>query len=107
MASSSDLDCFQALYLPGPEQRSPYARPLLAEDLSNLPAAFIALAQFDPLRDDGQCYHQRLLHAGVTSQLYPGLGLVHGCLRARGLAAEVDELYDALLQALRPCLEQP
>ncbi|MCE4058529.1 alpha/beta hydrolase [Pseudomonas sp. Au-Pse12] len=107
LLSRSDLDGFQALYLPRPEQPSPYAWPLQAGDFSHLPTAFIALAQFDPLRDDGQCYHQRLLHAGVTSQLYPGLGLVHGCLRARGLAAEVDELYDALLRALRQCLEQP
>ncbi|MCL9658445.1 alpha/beta hydrolase [Pseudomonas protegens] len=105
LLSSSDLDCFQALYLPEPEPTSPYARPLRAENFSHLPPAFIALAQFDPLRDDGQCYHQRLLQAGVASQLYPGLGLVHGCLRARGLAAEVDGLYDALLRALREFLE--
>ncbi|WP_447776213.1 alpha/beta hydrolase [Pseudomonas chlororaphis] len=105
LLGSNDLDAYQALYLPGPSQRSPYARPLLATDFSGLPAAFIALAQFDPLRDDGALYHQRLLAAGGHSQLYPGLGLVHGCLRARGLAPEVDALYGALLDYLRACLE--
>ncbi|EJL06875.1 alpha/beta hydrolase [Pseudomonas chlororaphis] len=105
LLGSNDLDVYQALYLPGPERHSPYARPLLATDLRGLPAAFIALAQFDPLRDDGALYHQRLLAAGGHSQLYPGLGLVHGCLRARGLAPEVDALYGALLDYLRSCLE--
>lgn len=107
LLSSSDLDCFQALYLPGRPQRSAYARPLLAEQFSGLPPAFIALAQFDPLRDDGECYHRHLLGAGVASQLYPGLGLVHGCLRARGLAAEVDALYSALLRYLQQHLKRP
>ncbi|MGC5703310.1 alpha/beta hydrolase [Pseudomonas sp. NFXW11] len=97
LLSSSDLESFQTLYLPEPEQRSAYARPLLADDLRGLPPALIALAQFDPLRDDGALYHQRLLAAGGQSQLYPGLGLVHGCLRARGLVAEVDALYSLLL----------
>ncbi|AZD16238.1 alpha/beta hydrolase [Pseudomonas chlororaphis] len=105
LLGSNDLDAYQALYLPGPERHSPYARPLLATDLRGLPAAFIALAQFDPLRDDGALYHQRLLAADGDSQLYPGLGLVHGCLRARGLAPEVDALYGALLDYLRTCLE--
>lgn len=107
LLSSSDLDCFQALYLPGPDQRSAYARPLLAKDFSGLPAALIALAQFDPLRDDGECYHQQLLAAAVPSQLYPGLGLVHGCLRARGLATEVDDLYGILQDYLRQALALP
>jgi acetyl esterase len=34
---------------------------------------------------------------GVTATLYYGEGLVHGCLRARGQAAEVDALYETLL----------
>lgn len=105
LLSSGDLDCYHALYLPGPDHLSPYARPLLAKDFSNLPATFIALAQFDPLRDDGELYHQRLSTAGVDSILYPGAGLVHGCLRARGLAPEVDELYNVMLQCLRHYLK--
>ena len=40
-------------------------------------------------------------HKGVDTLLYPGKGLVHGCLRARGQVAEVDQLYDYLLHYLR------
>ncbi|MBD9601871.1 alpha/beta hydrolase [Pseudomonas sp. PDM10] len=97
LLSSSDLDCYHALYLRGTGQPSAYAMPLLAEDFSGLPPALIAVAQFDPLRDDGMLYAERLNAAGVTATLYYGEGLVHGCLRARGQVAEVDALYETLL----------
>lgn len=104
LLSTSDLDCYHALYLPGPTQRSPYAMPLLANDFSCLPPTFIAVAQFDPLRDDGVCFSERLNAAATPALLYQGQGLVHGCLRARGLAAEVDELYEAIFEYLRGTL---
>ncbi len=100
LLSSADAEGYLALYLRGSGKPSAYAMPLLAEDLSGLPKAFIAVAQFDPLRDDGQLYAERLQAAGVASVLYPGKGLVHGCLRARRQAPEVDQLYDCLLQYL-------
>jgi acetyl esterase len=70
--------------------------PLLATDFSRLPPAWIAVAQLDPLRDDGVLYAERLNTAGVAATLYVGEGLVHGCLRARGQVAEVDALYETL-----------
>ena len=97
LLSSSDLDCYHALYLRGTGQSSAYAMPLLAEDFSGLPPTLIAVAQFDPLRDDGMLYAERLNAANVDATLYYGEGLVHGCLRARGQVAEVDALYETLL----------
>lgn len=97
LLSSRDVDCYHALYLRGIGQPSPYAMPLLAGDFSGLPPALIAVAQFDPLRDDGMLYAERLNAAGVAATLYYGEGLVHGCLRARGQVAEVDALYETLL----------
>lgn len=100
LLSSADTDCYLALYLQGSGKPSPYAMPLLAADFSGLPKAFIAVAQFDPLRDDGMLYAERLQAAGVATVLYPGKGLVHGCLRARRQVPEVDRLYDDLLDYL-------
>jgi len=45
-------------------------------------------------------YAERLNAAGVAATLYHGNGLVHGCLRARGQAVEVDALYETLLRYL-------
>ncbi|MFL1419836.1 alpha/beta hydrolase [Pseudomonas fildesensis] len=100
LLSTADTDSYLALYLLGAGKPSPYAMPLLAEDFSGLPKAFIAVAQFDPLRDDGRLYAERLQAVGVDVLLYPGKGLIHGCLRARGAVAEVDQLYDALVRYL-------
>jgi acetyl esterase len=97
LLSSSDVDCYHALYLRGTPQPGAYAMPLLAGDFSGLPPALIAVAQFDPLRDDGVCYAEQLNAAGVAATLYYGEGLVHGCLRGRGQVAEVDALYETLL----------
>ncbi|MFT0474617.1 alpha/beta hydrolase [Pseudomonas antarctica] len=101
LLSTADTDCYLALYLRGAGKPSAYAMPLLAERFSDLPKALIAVAQFDPLRDDGMVYAERLQAAGVEAVLYPGKGLVHGCLRARGQAPEVDQLYDYMLGYLR------
>jgi acetyl esterase len=101
LLSMADTATYLALYLGESGRPSPYAMPLLAEDYNGLPQAFIAVAQFDPLRDDGMLYAERLQAAGVSTLLYPGKGLVHGCLRARGQVAEVDRLYDYLLDYLK------
>ena len=101
LLSTADSDYYRALYLGDDAQLSPYGMPLLATDFSGLPRAFIAVAQFDPLRDDGRLYAERLHAAAVETLLYPGKGLIHGCLRARRQAAEVDQLYDYLLGYLR------
>jgi acetyl esterase len=106
LLSSNDLECYRALYLTHRDQEKlPYAMPLMSTDFSALAPAFVAAAQYDPLRDDGVCYHKALKSAGVPSEFYLGAGLVHGCLRAKGKTPEVDALYGKLLAALRRFLD--
>jgi acetyl esterase len=72
-------------YLPNPADRvSPLAAPLKAPDHSGLPPAFIAVAENDPLRDDGIAYAEALRAAGVPVTLDTGKGLIHGYLRSMG-----------------------
>jgi acetyl esterase len=58
------------LYL-GPDRSAPpqYSSPAQLADLSDLPAAFISAAEYDPLRDEALDYASRLLGAGVSVDL--------------------------------------
>ncbi|MFF1816421.1 alpha/beta hydrolase [Kribbella sp. NPDC058245] len=63
-----------------------YAAPARAEDLSGLPPAFVSVCEFDPLRDEGLTYAQRLLEAGVSTELHHYRGTFHGA----GLVATAE-----------------
>ncbi len=70
---------FGDYYIRGQEDtKNIYAAPLLAEDLSNLPPAFVITAENDVLRDEGQVYARRLKEEGVEVQATCEEGLVHG-----------------------------
>ncbi|WP_066066944.1 alpha/beta hydrolase [Neobacillus soli] len=60
------------------DTKNKYVAPLLAEDLSNLPPAFILTAENDVLRDEGLAYAERLKQAGVKVETIIETGLVHG-----------------------------
>lgn len=65
---------FWSLYLNNSKEgKNPYASPLQAPDLSNLPPAMFVLADFDPLYDDGVQYAQKLQknRVPVTINTYP------------------------------------
>jgi acetyl esterase/lipase len=82
---------------------SPYAAPARAVDVSSLPPAYIATAEFDPLRDEGICYALRLLQAGVPVELHQWPGTFHGSqavLSAEVSQRQITELTAALRRAL-------
>ncbi|MFF6914325.1 alpha/beta hydrolase fold domain-containing protein [Streptomyces sp. NPDC012466] len=89
----------------GSQPATPYAAPARADDLSGLPPAYVATAEFDPLRDEGITYALRLLQAGVPVELHQWPGTFHGSLAV--LSADVSqrqfaELGAALRRALAP-----
>jgi len=60
------------------EAISPYAVPSRCGDLRGLAPAYILLAEFDPLRDEGISYASRLLAAGVPTEVHLFPGTFHG-----------------------------
>lgn len=78
LLTSNDMDWFERHYLPkGSDRADPRVSVLRAPDLSGLPPAYIATAGFDPLRDEGEAYAERLREAGVGVDLRRHPGLVH------------------------------
>ncbi|OMH29159.1 alpha/beta hydrolase [Motiliproteus sp. MSK22-1] len=73
-----------------------YLLPLEAEDFSGLPPARLYPVEFDPLKDDAVEYARRIKRVGGDADLTLGEGLVHGCLRAIGSAAEADQFYQSI-----------
>lgn len=81
--TTAGMPAINAMYCPNPrDRRDPLAAPLHAADHSGLPQAFVAVAEHDPLRDDGLAYAETLRAAGVPVTLDAGKGLIHGYLRA-------------------------
>jgi acetyl esterase len=78
LLTRADMDWFEDHYLPpGVDRDDPRVALLNATDLSGLPPAYIAVAGFDPLRDEGEAFAQRLREAGVRVALRRHPRLVH------------------------------
>ncbi|WP_430331082.1 alpha/beta hydrolase [Rhodococcus sp. ACT016] len=95
--TEAQMDWYTRHYVPSESDRTdPRASPVLAEDLSGLPPAYIALAGFDVLRDEGVEYAERLRAAGVPTTLRVHRGLVHAFVNLTGYGhAGVDALLEA------------
>jgi acetyl esterase len=86
-------------YLPNPaDRRLAWASPLLAERFEGLPPALILTAEFDPLRDEGELYAERLRAAGVEVTQQRMAGAIHGFLGSREDSAAGEALAVAKLR---------
>lgn len=87
----------------GSQTATPYAAPARATDLSGLPPAYVATAEFCPNRDEDIEYALRLLQAGVSVELHQWPGTFHGSqaiLSAEVSQRQLADLAGALRRAL-------
>lgn len=88
-------------YIPaGYDSTDPYLMPLAASDLGRLPPTLVMTAEFDPLRDEGIEYAQRLRSAGVAVQHIHAEDQMHGFLLLDRAVAKAAVLIDRLADAL-------
>jgi acetyl esterase len=84
----------------------PGMAPGRAENLAGLPAAYIAVAGHDPLRDDGIRYGELLAAAGVPVEVDNAEALVHGYIGYAGVVPAATAGLDRGLAALRAALHR-
>lgn len=69
--------------------------PLLADDARPLAPAYVSVAQYDPLQDEGLAYAAFLQRSGTPVHLRLEQGLTHDFLRMSGVVNGVEALYQA------------
>ncbi len=74
------MDWFWEAYVPDEDTDLTDVRlsPLLAKDFTGLPPAFVLTAGYDPLRDEGRAYADRLIDAGIKTTYVNYPGTIHG-----------------------------
>jgi acetyl esterase len=81
--------------------RNPYASPLRAADLAGLPPALIVTCEYDPLRDEGEAYGERLRAAGVPVTVRRYDEMIHGCFWMAGVVDRGRQLVAEIAAAVR------
>ena len=84
---ATDLGWFEDLYLADADAEHPDASPLVIDDLTNLPRSLVITAGFDPLRDQGRTYAERLSEAGNICDHSHYAGAIHGFF---GMPADIS-----------------
>ena len=108
LLETDTLEWFYDHYARTPDDRTDWRfSPLLAPDLSDVAPAFIALAGFDPLLDEGRAYAERLAQQGVKLECQVFEGLVHDFLRMRMVTQEIDAVYECLAAVLEAAVTKP
>ncbi|MBL7259725.1 alpha/beta hydrolase [Paractinoplanes lichenicola] len=99
---SGNLEAW-AWYLGG-KPADQYAAPTRAEDLAGLPPAFIDVGTVDLFRDEDIAFAQRLMAAGVPTELHIHPGSYHAAETFAAEAALSRRIWALRLDALRRAL---
>jgi acetyl esterase len=96
-----NLQWVMANYIPGgTDLKDPRLSPQHGE-VAGLPPAYIASAGFDPVRDDGEAYADKLRAGGIPVALTRQADLPHGYLNFVGLGGRFAEAASEAAGALR------
>ncbi|MBN1908332.1 MAG: alpha/beta hydrolase [Pirellulales bacterium] len=96
--------CWQQYLAREEDGAEPYASPLRAADFQGLPPALILTAEYDPLRNEGEAYAQRLADAGVPVTLTRYDGMIHAFFRRGNDLDQANTAIKQVADALRRAL---
>ena len=93
------MEWFFAHYVSSVEQgEDPQVSPLRADSLAGQPTAVVVTAEFDPLRDEGEAYADRLATSGVPVDRVRYDGLVHGFIDMVAFSEAASAALDDLVR---------
>lgn len=100
--TQADVEYFKDHYLPDRALAAdPRVSPLLAEDLSGLPPAYVIVAGFDPLRDEGIAYAEAMRDAGVDVAVDYAGPMIHGFLNMGLISPGARDFVGRIAAAIR------
>ena len=101
------MEWFFDHYTPDRASRSDWrVSPLRAASLAGLPPALVVTAGYDPLRDEGRAYAERLQASGVKTVHREFETLIHGFVGMRGAVHAAARAMDDMVAGVRHELAQ-
>ncbi len=104
MLDQDSIDWFMERYFPEGVPNDWRAAPLLASSHADLAPALVITAEFDPLRDEGEAYVDKLQDAGVPAKASRYDGQIHGFFGMGALVPAANGAVDEAGAALREAL---
>ena len=96
------MEDYLKLYESSPKDRqNPYFAPIIEKNLSHMPDTLILTAEFDPLRDEGEAYGERLKEAGNYVEVHRIPEALHGYFALGIRFFHVQEIFEIMNNFLR------
>ncbi|GGA13190.1 hypothetical protein GCM10008018_67650 [Paenibacillus marchantiophytorum] len=83
------------------EPSNPYFSPLLAENLSGMPATLIVVGEYDYLRLECEAYARKLTRSGVATKLIQYNGMDHAFLDKTGLYPQAEDCTKEIAKEIK------
>jgi acetyl esterase len=106
LLTKADMVWFREHYVGDHGWTDPLVSPLLATDeaVRGVAPALVITAEYDPLRDEGEAYAERLRTAGVAAAATRYEGMIHGFFSMGDMIPEGKAAVDEAAEALRTAL---
>ncbi|MFW1774988.1 alpha/beta hydrolase [Acinetobacter seifertii] len=96
LEASTMVYCWDQYVQDESEKHNELVSPLLAQSLEGLPDATIFVCEYDPVREDGERYAQKLWDAGIHTKLHFLEGMIHGAIHMTAITSEAKAIYSKI-----------